>query len=337
MTKLLSNISLKNKLQILTYIPMLGLLYFIASSILTSYTQMQNMKQLSMLVDVTTNISQVVHEQGKERGYTAGFIGSKGESYLPELTKQRVIVSEKYAQLENYIDQSELSETIKDALRKKQAPIVKLLKEVRSQIRPDNLANVKTSNALNFYTSSNTNLLQVLLDLSHYNDNAAITTNIMAYFNILATKDDSELIRSFGLDIINEIDNKTDEKDNSKNILYGQIKLKSTMASEKSKLTIFLKIANPINVKYYQSVLKKTKLDEYNEFVRSLANDNDLDLFEGESERFFELASLKVQMFKKAEKCLLEAVINLEEGTIKRKMQEIIEKEQLNKEFKENQ
>ena len=310
MQKLLSNISLKKKLQILTFIPMIGLLYFIITSIISSYSQMQHMKQLSMLVNVTTNIAQIVHEQGKERGYTAGFIGSKGELYLPELTKQRVVVSKKYAQLEKYLEQSELGDTIKDALRKKQAPILKLLKEVRSQIRPDNLASVKTSNALNFYTTANTQLLEVLLELSHYNDNASISTNIMAYFNILATKDDSELIRSFGLDIINEIDNKTDEKDNSKNILYGQIKLKSTMASEKSKLTIFLKIANPINVKYYQSVLKKTKLDEYNEFVRSLANDNDLDLFEGESERFFELASLKVQMFKKAEKDIEKSLKN---------------------------
>lgn len=309
MKKLLSNISLKKKLQILTFIPMLGLMYFIFTTIINSYTQTQNMKLLSQLVQVTTNISKLAHEQAIERGYTAGFIGSNAENFSDELEKQRKIVDTVYNQLESYIISSHLDIDIKNSLIKQKKTTFKRLSEVRSQITKENIQNVKTINALNFYTDINIELLSILLDLSHYNDNAAISNQIMAYYNILSTKDDSELIRSFGLDIINEVDNITDEDDNSKNILYGQIKLKSIIASEDSKLSIYLKITTEKNTNYYKKTLKETKLDEYKEFVRSLANDDDLDLFEGESETFFTLATTKVLMYQKLAKVISKELV----------------------------
>ncbi len=299
MQKILGNISLKKKLQILTFIPMLGLMFFIVNSIISSYTQMQSMQQLSHLVNVSKNIAKLVHEQEKERGYTAGFISSKGEDFLIELTSQRLKVDKSYTLIEKYVREMDVSADIKTELLKKGLVTKKRLLTVRKQISPDNLENTKTTNALNFYTSINNELLEILLELSQYSHTSSVTTQIIAFYNILSTKDDSELIRSYGINTINEVDNITDENDNSKKIVYSQIKLKSLISSESLKLAIYLKIANKNNQQYYNKISKKTKLEEYNEFVRSLANDDDLDLFEGEGETFFQLASIKVLMLEK--------------------------------------
>jgi len=304
MQKLLGNLSLKTKLQILTFIPLAGLLYFIITTVIQSYNQTQAMQKLSPLVDVTNSIAKIVNEQQIERGYTAGFISSNAQNFEKELMAQRKKVDQLYNQTANYLKTMEAKDEIKKLLQKQTTTIYKRLSEVRKQIVKSNIQNTKATNALNFYTSLNNNLLEILLMLTHYSNNSDITTQIVAYYNILSTKDDTELIRSYGLNIINEVDNISDddEDEDNKNILYGQIKLKTILSSESLKLTIFLKIANKKALSYYNNLLKKTKLDEYKEFVRSLANDEDLELYEGEGENFFKLATKKVDMMQKVEK-----------------------------------
>jgi methyl-accepting chemotaxis protein len=299
MQKLLGNISLKTKLQILTFLPLIGLLYFILTLMFSSFIQVQTMSHLTQLVHLSDEVSHVVHEQGKERGFTAGFISSKGENFEKELMDERKNIDKLYETLFNHIKSAEIDGSLKDKLIKKITPIKKSLDNVRNQIRKDNIHNTKTTNALNFYTLTNISLLEILLELSHYSDKSSITTQIIAMYNLLATKDDIELIRSYGTNLINELDNLEDDEteQTAKNILYNQVKLKSLLTSESSKLNTYLKIANKDGLSFYEQSIKKAKLDDYNEFVRSLANDEDLDLFAGESETFFKLATHKVTLF----------------------------------------
>jgi methyl-accepting chemotaxis protein len=309
MQKLLGKLSLKTKLQILTFIPLAGLLYFIITTVIHSYHQTKVMEKLSPLVKVTNDIATLVNEQEIERTYTAGFISSDAEMFGDKLLKQREKVSNLYANTLKYIQNMETEEEIRTRLIKQINDIVKRLTAVRAQISKENIQNTKANNALNFYTSLDHTLLETLLLLTHYSEHSQITSQIMAYYNILATKDDSELIRSYGLNTISELDKITDDFDNSKNILYGQIKLKSILSSEALKLTVFLKIVDEDTLKFYNELLKKTKLNEYNEFVRSLSNDEDLELYQGEGESFFKLATKKVTMIQKVEK---KVAINLQ-------------------------
>ncbi len=301
MQKILGNLLLKTKLQILTFIPLSGLFYFIFISIVSSYDEMKSMNQLSQLIEVTEKISKVVQAQELERSYTAGLISSKGINFSKKLKLQRDVVDKLYKETTIYVRKMEVDENIKKSLLSIGEDTYKKLSIVRKQIRKDNIANLKATNALNFYTLLNNTLLEILLKLSHYSVNSNVTTKIIAYYNILSTKDDSELIGSYGLNTINEVDNITDENDNSSKILYGQIKLKSLLSSEKLKLIVFLKVADQNVINFYKKSIKITDLEEYNEFVRSLANDDDLDMFEGEGEKFYELTSVKSIMLQKIE------------------------------------
>ncbi len=75
-----------------------------------------------------------------------------------------------------------------------------------------------------------------------------------------------------------------------------------TSSPSKLKLGIFLKIANKKNQIFYTTTLNKTDLEEYQDLVGPLSDDEDLDLYEGEGEKFFELATTKVVMMQKVEK-----------------------------------
>jgi len=310
MQKLLGNLSLKTKLQILTFIPLAGLFYFIVTTVFHSYSQTNAMQHLSPLVKITNNIASLVNEQQVERSYTAGFISSEGEDFEQELMEQRKKVTKFYTKTKAFISDMQESQEIKNSLLKQINDIYKRLSNVRKQISKETIQTTKASNALNFYTSLNNTLIETLLLLTHYSNNAAITSQIVAYYNILATKDDTELIRSYGLNTINELDKIDDDFDNAKNILYNQIKLKSILASQELKLTVFLKVTDEDIINFYKQITKKTKLNEYDEFIRSLANDEDLELYQGEQEYFFKLATPKVVMMQKVQQEVAKSLTN---------------------------
>lgn len=281
MNQILGNLSLKTKLQILTFIPLAGLLYFIVVSVIHSYNQVESMDKLTPLLNVTNHIGKIVKEQETERTYTAAFVTSQGEMYKDEMASQRKKVDQLYDKMTLYIENEDIENSLKQLLLKKEKDIYKRMTEVRKQIRVENIKALKSTNVLNFYTILNNLLLETILELSHYSDNAGITTGLIAYYNILSTKDDTELIRAYGVNTINELDNITEDNDNSKVILYSQIKLKSIIASENQKLAVFFKVADENLEKYYNDLIKKTNIDEYKDFVRALANDSDLDLYQG--------------------------------------------------------
>jgi len=291
MQKILGNLSLKRKLQLLTFLPLFGLFLFITNMLKTSYEDVIAMERLTQIVHVTQDVSGLIENQEKERSLTARFINSHGENFEKELFEARQITDKYYLQTLQDIKLSDVDLSIKEKFIKVMSTIKSTLDKVRSQINKENIDNTKTTNALNFYTSINNDILAVLLDLSHYSDTSNITTQIISLYNLLATKDDVELIRSYGVNLINELENEEDDRD--KNILYNQVKIKSLIDSSEQKLDVYLKLANEFNLNFYNETIKKINFDEYNGYVRALANDDDLDLYEGEGDTFYTLANKK--------------------------------------------
>lgn len=302
MQNLLKNISLKAKLQLLTLLPILGLLYFIFLLMFSSFTQMQNMSHLSNLIKISDEITHLVNKQREERTITANFIRYNGEEFSKELSNKRKSIDQLYIKLNAHIKNSDINNKIKNNLIKKIAPIKKNLDTVRYQIRKENIHNTRIVNALNFYTLTNMSLLEVLLELSHYSDDSSITEQIIAMYNLLTAEDDTDLIRSYGINLIDLINKFEDDDENEqlvKEILYNQLRLKSLLSTENLKLNTYLKIASAKERAFYDKEVKKAKLNDYNEFIRSLSNDEDLDLFAGEDDTFLKLATKKVLFLEK--------------------------------------
>ena len=299
MKKILGNIPLQLKLQLIMALPLLGLLYFISVDIISSYSQKQNMKQVSYLVQVAQNIANIVDAQSKERMHTVNFVHDTDEKFQHKLMSQRKHVDKAYTSTENFVKNMETNENIKKLILERLLKTKKRLLVVRKEFTKDNVKSLSTKNILNFYATINNTLVENLLILSQYSTVSEITTQIIAYSSILSAKDDSEFIRMNGINILNTIGKITDENDYQSDIVYGQMKLRAVLADEAKKVGTFLKVTSQKNVKYYDALIKKTDLGEYKEYFRSLSNDDDLDLFEDDQEALFKLASINVGMFAK--------------------------------------
>ncbi|SEL55091.1 hypothetical protein SAMN05216262_11380 [Colwellia chukchiensis] len=82
-----SDISFKNKILLLLIGPLLGFIWLSGSTIKQHYFMNTEMAKLSQLTQLSIVYSELVHQLHIERGTTAAFIGSNGESFSQRLKK----------------------------------------------------------------------------------------------------------------------------------------------------------------------------------------------------------------------------------------------------------
>ncbi len=85
---------INSRLIVVAALPLLGLLLFGGVSVFQSYTKMQSAHHAIERIDHAPQIAGLVHELQKERGYSAGYISSRGQSFTQELQQQRSVTNE---------------------------------------------------------------------------------------------------------------------------------------------------------------------------------------------------------------------------------------------------
>ena len=81
-----------------------------------TYKKVSHSQRVKEVLTLDTKISLLLHETQKERGTTAGFLGSKGTKFADVLGKQRELTNEKYedfVKLLNTISDDKLPENSK--------------------------------------------------------------------------------------------------------------------------------------------------------------------------------------------------------------------------------
>ena len=98
-----NNLSFKWKLVALVLLPIICMLFFAQIEIRLDWRTEHENKQIQELAKLSVKASSLVHEMQKERGYTAGYIGSGGKKFVNELQQQRLEVDKRLATLLNFV------------------------------------------------------------------------------------------------------------------------------------------------------------------------------------------------------------------------------------------
>jgi methyl-accepting chemotaxis protein len=204
------------------------------------------------LLSLADNASSLVHELQKERGMSAGFIGSKGTRFRPELAVQRSIVDEKVSLYKNFTQ--EFEEDFSDSLKTSITSVLNSLSQltnIRSQV--DNLS-LTLPEALGFYTAQNSALINQPLALIEVLDTNGLVQGLIASYNLMRVKENSGIERAV-----------------LTNVLAG------ANFSEQNKKQVYTLIAqqNAYQDAFYKSMPKTGKWSErYNTFENSSDNQN---------------------------------------------------------------
>ncbi|CAN0509260.1 unnamed protein product, partial [Laminaria digitata] len=75
----LANMKIRTRIYLALCLPLIGLVAFSGLLVVKDYQAVERVEAVRTLADLTPDVSALVHELQKERGVSAGFIGSKGD------------------------------------------------------------------------------------------------------------------------------------------------------------------------------------------------------------------------------------------------------------------
>jgi methyl-accepting chemotaxis protein len=92
---MLNKLTLRSTMIIIAVLASTFLTYYNIKDFITWQTEIKIKKELSSLVTLSKSLSSLIHETQKERGASAGFIGSNGKEFKTILSNQRRLTDEK--------------------------------------------------------------------------------------------------------------------------------------------------------------------------------------------------------------------------------------------------
>jgi len=293
---MLKNFSIKQKLISLMMIPLIVVIILSAELAYESYKQKVSLDKIENVVILSTKISAFVHETQKERGMTAGYLGSKGTKFVDALPRQRENANEKRNILLSFIksfDQSLYDKEFQQLLSKSLSQLNNI-EDIRTNV---NSQTISAGKAIGYYTKMNGLFLNVIgssINLSH---NANISQRLTAYTNFLLSKERAGIERAVG--------SNTFARNNFGKGMHA--KFIGLVAKQDSYADSFLKVASVDAKKFFNTTMQGSVIDEVNR-MRNILFTKDKN-FGVESKYWFDTISKKINLLKQVENFLADEII----------------------------
>ncbi|MCG9694578.1 methyl-accepting chemotaxis protein [Vibrio sp. Isolate22] len=294
----LTDMSFKQKIIALLILPILGFLWLSASTISKSVETTSEMSSLNQLTRLSVVYSELVHELQKERGMTAGFIGSKGTKFVSELQSQRTSADNRRAQRAEYWQSAAIDLPQITRLNNEISQSLNQITSIRNRVDSQS---IPLSEALGYYTKLNAKLLSVSALIAELSSDATITTETIAYYNFLQGKERAGIERA----VLNNTFSKNE---------FGPgmlVKFISLVTEQNTYFSNFEVLSNPDNVRFFEQQLNDRSVAEV-EKLRSLA-ESKMSGFDVDPVYWFAQATGRIVQLKKTENQLADSLIALTE------------------------
>ena len=179
-------LNVKTKLKLAVLIPMVGLFYFMFQISMSDLKEKEQLLELEHFITDSIEISNIIHELQRERGLSTGYIGSNGMKFKADLLKQRESTDQKLLTLLMHKDEH---------IQYKKYPIISPdeFKKIRDKIDHQDIS---FENILNYYSNINKKFIDYIANFSLNNHNNKISNMILAYINLLRSKENSGIERA---------------------------------------------------------------------------------------------------------------------------------------------
>ncbi|MBF0262577.1 MAG: EAL domain-containing protein [Magnetococcales bacterium] len=194
--RFLESLSFHVKLLLILLIPLGGILGLGLVGIHEKRVLIVEMERMNHLSGLAVQISDLIHEIQRERGFTAGFLGSRGKRFQEELACQRARVESSLARLNQSRQELHQSERNADALGEPfQSAIADLDKRDPIRQTVDQLE-IDASEAIGYFSAINLDLLNTIDRLSSFAATVEIATLTRNYTLFLQGKERAGIERA---------------------------------------------------------------------------------------------------------------------------------------------
>ncbi|MDH3974079.1 MAG: nitrate- and nitrite sensing domain-containing protein, partial [Deltaproteobacteria bacterium] len=190
-------LNLRNKIILLSLVPLIALTYFSMSGLFERYKLAGEMEKMERLTGMAERANALVHEIQKERGMSAGFISSKGEKFSSAIPGQRLSSDKAIGQLKASLKAFtfEKKDEKLEGLTQDVMNHLNRLSSVRGSV--DKLG-ITVREEVAYYTGINTALFEVIANIVKYSPNIEISDAISAMLNLSKGKERAGIERAIG-------------------------------------------------------------------------------------------------------------------------------------------
>ncbi|WP_286302145.1 methyl-accepting chemotaxis protein [Vibrio apostichopi] len=294
----LTDMSFKQKIIALLILPILGFLWLSVSAISKGVETTSEMSSLNQLTRLSVVYSELVHELQKERGMTAGFIGSQGTQFVSELRSQRTSADNRREQRNEYWQSADIDLPQINRLNAEISQSLNQITTIRNRVDSQS---IPLSEALGYYTKLNAKLLSVSALIAELSSDATITTETIAYYNFLQGKERAGIERA----VLNNTFSKNE---------FGPgmlVKFISLVTEQNTYFSNFEVLSNSANVRFFEQQLNDRSVAEV-EKLRDLA-ESKMSGFDVDPVYWFAQSTARIVQLKKTENHLAESLIALTE------------------------
>jgi len=246
--------------------------------------------QAQKLNILSQKLSLLIHETQKERGASAGFIGSKGSKFADILPNQRSLTDIQHNELKKYIASLDLSEFPKELTNEISSFNSKISRLGQVRLEVDNLR-ISVKDEVSYYSTMNANILNIVSLTAKFATTQELVKALDAYTNFLKSKERAGIERA--------VLSATFGADKFGNGMFAKwVKL---VAEQDSYLDSYLAMATDDSKAFYSSKMNSPIIDEVNK-MRKIATENSLTgNFGIDSVYWFKTITKKINLLKQVD------------------------------------
>ena len=192
-----SNIKIGKRISIVLAVPMLVALAVAGDLLYEKRQVVTEMAGLQELAGLASTVSALVHEMQKERGMSAGFIGSKGQRFSAELPKQRALTDQKYSTAVGALKQFDAA-AFGTAMTQRVTKFQQSLEGMAGMRGRIDKVSATVPQMAAYYTGTIAKGLGIVDEMEHLSHNGEVAGAIAAYDAMLQGKERAGIERAMG-------------------------------------------------------------------------------------------------------------------------------------------
>jgi methyl-accepting chemotaxis protein len=292
----MKNLTIKNKLILLGSLAVVIIFAYALKIALVSYEIYANDSKTKNLVELSVKMSGVLHELQKERGASAGFIGSGGKKFIEILPAQHKETDKKIAILKEYCSTASTKEA-KDASALINIADIKAMREKVKALQ------VPTKVPVAFYTSLNKKIIDTISYFSTLSNNPKVRTYFNSYVVFISSKERAGIERAVMSGVF--------AKDKFTPLAFA--KFASLASEQKTLLNLFHHVSSKDMQEKFKELEQKPSFIKVQE-MRDIALSRN-EGFGIDSEFWFKTITKKINELKKFEDLVATKTIDLANKT----------------------
>jgi signal transduction histidine kinase len=280
-----------HKLLFLIVPPILVILYITVGKLANSYENYKALGEIKRSIILSIEIGDLIHEIQKERGMSAGFIGSKGLEFADQLKNQRKTVDVQMNLLDTRLRRLDARKYFKDI-----NPMQKEIDLLRKRVDARNIS-VQTEMAI--YTRIIDFYLNKRSVLTKKSQDIGLARELFAYDVFLRIEECMGIERAIGANAFGK-----------KELLSGMHKqLIEVVAKRNLFLKLFLLNGSQQTVEFYHKSMKSHPFDKLDKVEQLLLSSKSLARSDIDSEYWFALISQKIDFYRYIDKHISKGIL----------------------------